>query len=150
MRTHTTTIRYKILHIIEFDSDRKRMSVILEKDDKIVVYCKGADNIILHRLKHKDTKTCKVVNERIGEWSKHGLRTLLFAKREIDKKDYEKWAKMYASSLSKLEKIEKTNRSKLKERIERRLTLREHEERQSVKGWEGFAKMIIEDESLPQ
>lgn len=42
------------------------------------------------------------------------MRTLLFAKREIDKKDYEKWAKMYASSLSKLEKIEKSNRSKLK------------------------------------
>jgi hypothetical protein len=45
------------------------------------------------------------VNQRIAEWSREGLRTLLFAKREVSKKDYLKWAKMYASSLSKLEKI---------------------------------------------
>ena len=64
-----TTIKYKVLHIIEFDSDRKRMSVILEKNDRIFVYCKGADNVILKRLKNKNTKRCKVVNERIEEWS---------------------------------------------------------------------------------
>lgn len=66
------------------------------------MYCKGADNIILQRLKNKDSPTVKAVSQRISEWSREGLRTLLFAKREVSKKDYLKWAKMYASSLSKL------------------------------------------------
>jgi magnesium-transporting ATPase (P-type) len=102
VRTGKGEVKYKLLHMIEFDSDRKRMSVIMEKDDKVVVYCKGADNIITSRLKNKDSKTSRAVAERIGEWSRQGLRTLLFARREIDKNDYQKWAKMYASSLSKL------------------------------------------------
>lgn len=41
------------------------MTVILEKDNRVYVYCKGADNIILERLKHKDTKTVKTTKERI-------------------------------------------------------------------------------------
>ncbi len=61
------------------------MTVILEKDNRVYVYCKGADNIILDRLKFKDTKTVKNVKERIESWSVEGLRTLLFAKREIKK-----------------------------------------------------------------
>lgn len=66
VQTSKGEVRYRLLHMIEFDSDRKRMSVIMEEGDKIVVYCKGADNVIMSRLKHKDNKTCKVVNERIG------------------------------------------------------------------------------------
>ncbi len=31
---------------MEFNSDRKRMSVILEKDSEIFVLSKGADNIM--------------------------------------------------------------------------------------------------------
>jgi len=57
------------------------MTVILEKDNRVYVYCKGADNIILERLRHKDTKTVKTTQERIEHWSVEGLRTLLFARR---------------------------------------------------------------------
>ena len=57
-----------MLHIIEFDSERKRMSVILEKDDRIVVYCKGADNIMSKRLKNSGSAWVKV-NDRLMEWS---------------------------------------------------------------------------------
>jgi phospholipid-translocating ATPase len=53
----------------------------------VFVYCKGADNIMLSRVKPPGKKG-RVVAERVEEWSQQGLRTLLFAKREIDKKDY--------------------------------------------------------------
>jgi len=53
VKTRTITYKYKILHTIEFDSNRKRMSVILEKNGRIFVYCKGADNMIIERLRHK-------------------------------------------------------------------------------------------------
>jgi phospholipid-translocating ATPase len=44
------TKKYKLLHILEFNSTRKRMSVITEENGKYFLYCKGADSIILSRL----------------------------------------------------------------------------------------------------
>lgn len=46
---------YKILDIIEFSSARKRMSIIVKfPDDKIVMFCKGADNVIIDKLKNSE------------------------------------------------------------------------------------------------
>lgn len=43
---------YEILDVIEFNSDRKRMSVIVKfPNNKILMFCKGADNVIIERLK---------------------------------------------------------------------------------------------------
>ena len=45
------TLKYKLLHVIEFTSDRKRMSVILRTpENKLMLVCKGADSIISARL----------------------------------------------------------------------------------------------------
>jgi len=44
-------LKYKLLHILEFNSDRKRMSVIVRTpDNRVMVVCKGADSIINARL----------------------------------------------------------------------------------------------------
>jgi len=43
---------YELLNIIEFTSSRKRMSVIVRKPDgQLVIMTKGADSIIIPRLK---------------------------------------------------------------------------------------------------
>ncbi|ANB11495.1 aminophospholipid-translocating P4-type ATPase DNF3 [Sugiyamaella lignohabitans] len=43
---------YEILEIIEFSSARKRMSIVVRfPDGRICVFCKGADNVILERLR---------------------------------------------------------------------------------------------------
>lgn len=42
---------YEVLCILDFNNIRKRMSVILRKDGKLRLYCKGADNVIYERLK---------------------------------------------------------------------------------------------------
>ncbi|KAF1837813.1 phospholipid-translocating P-type ATPase [Decorospora gaudefroyi] len=43
---------YEILDVIEFSSKRKRMSIILRfPDGRICIICKGADSIIMQRLK---------------------------------------------------------------------------------------------------
>ena len=45
-------ITYKILHIIEFNSTRKRMSILVEDDQQqIYLFSKGADNIMYQRSK---------------------------------------------------------------------------------------------------
>jgi magnesium-transporting ATPase (P-type) len=36
----------ELLHLFEFDSDRKRMSIIVRDGNVIKLYIKGADNII--------------------------------------------------------------------------------------------------------
>jgi phospholipid-translocating ATPase len=54
---------YTVLNIMEFNSDRKRMSVIIQRPEgDIVLMCKGADSVIYDRLdeeasKHIITKT---------------------------------------------------------------------------------------------
>ncbi|KAI5461679.1 hypothetical protein BGZ63DRAFT_424547 [Mariannaea sp. PMI_226] len=46
---------YQILDVIEFSSKRKRMSIIIRMPDgRICVLCKGADNVIMSRLKLSD------------------------------------------------------------------------------------------------
>ena len=50
------TLKYKLLHVLEFDSVRKRMSVIVKdlnegpSKGQIKLICKGADNVITERL----------------------------------------------------------------------------------------------------
>jgi magnesium-transporting ATPase (P-type) len=44
-------LKYKLLNVFEFNSDRKRMSVIVRTpDNRIMIVCKGADSIINARL----------------------------------------------------------------------------------------------------
>ena len=49
---HKLPHRYRVLHVLEFNSTRKRMSVIVRDErERIIVFCKGADNVIYERLK---------------------------------------------------------------------------------------------------
>jgi phospholipid-translocating ATPase len=41
---------YDVLNMLDFNNIRKRMSVICRIDEKIVLYCKGADTVIKERL----------------------------------------------------------------------------------------------------
>ena len=44
---------YEVKQIIEFSSARKRMSIVIKfPDGRYCVFCKGADNIIIERLRH--------------------------------------------------------------------------------------------------
>lgn len=48
---------YEILNYIDFNSQRKRMSVLVrmaDHPDKVLLICKGADSIILERLRNRD------------------------------------------------------------------------------------------------
>lgn len=49
------TVDYKILDVIEFSSKRKRFSIIVRyPDGRIALICKGADSVIIPRLKKAD------------------------------------------------------------------------------------------------
>ena len=68
------------------------MSIIVEKmdgkSDSVLVYIKGADNMIYERLANNNpeqNKKLEMTKRNVEEWSVEGLRTLVFAKREIKK-----------------------------------------------------------------
>lgn len=47
------TETYEVLDVIEFSSKRKRMSIVIRMpDNKICVFCKGADNVIIALLRN--------------------------------------------------------------------------------------------------
>lgn len=83
---------YEILAILEFNSERKRMSVIFrDNDGQIVMYCKGADNVIFERLSSEGREYAKLTAEDLGYFAGAGLRTLCLAKKEIDPAEFEAW-----------------------------------------------------------
>lgn len=72
------------------------MSVIVKTpDDKIMCLTKGADSIILPRLREGQDDLISTTEGFLDEYAKLGLRTLLLAQREIDPAVYEKWNMKY-------------------------------------------------------
>lgn len=79
------TEKYTILKQIEFTSSRKRMSLIVkrESDGKVYNFIKGADFAIVPRLNKGEEKKCKVTTDTLDEQANTGLRTLMFALKEL-------------------------------------------------------------------
>lgn len=96
---------YEILQVMEFTSDRRRMSVILRQPDgKIVVYSKGADSIMMARLADDvPSKMRKRTQAHIDEFSLEGLRTLICGKKFLTDEEYQTFAKQYNAALSMID-----------------------------------------------
>ena len=87
--------KYQLLNLIEFDSARKRMTVIVRTPEgKILVICKGADSIIEKRLR-PGQELLKTTQGFLDAYAKQGLRTLLIATKELDEAEYNPWAARY-------------------------------------------------------
>lgn len=86
-------LKYTILAVLEFDSTRKRMSIILkEENGDIWIYTKGADAVILPLLQEKqDDGTIAQAERAIADMALAGLRTLVFACRRISQEEYDQW-----------------------------------------------------------
>lgn len=83
--------QYEYLGTIEFNSDRKRMSVVVRLPNrKIYVFTKGADNVMLNLFDEDQEK--KFIEDQLYEFSVDGLRTLVFAYREISDEEYSQFA----------------------------------------------------------
>ena len=78
---------YKLLNVIEFTSDRKRMTVIVrDPDGKIQVMCKGADTILIPLLAN-DSHNNQVKDRTVNDLYKYaiiGLRTLMICQKTVD------------------------------------------------------------------
>ncbi|KAJ3045236.1 hypothetical protein HDV00_011108 [Rhizophlyctis rosea] len=92
--------QYELLTLLDFTSDRKRMSAIVRTPEgKIHLYCKGADNIILGRLSKDEEKNpaefISAANQALQTFAEEGLRTLCVAWRELGEEEYEAFKEEY-------------------------------------------------------
>lgn len=108
------------LQVLEFTSQRKRMSVLARgPDGKISLFCKGADSIINQRLTSDHDPIIRENTQRdLETFSNGGLRCLLVGHRHVSEAEYDSWAKEYNQASSAID-----NRD---EEMERACNLMEH------------------------
>eukprot|EP01124_Arcella_intermedia_P011864 TRINITY_DN18240_c0_g1_i1.p1 TRINITY_DN18240_c0_g1~~TRINITY_DN18240_c0_g1_i1.p1 ORF type:complete len:1316 (+),score=309.58 TRINITY_DN18240_c0_g1_i1:539-3949(+) len=109
-------LRFSVLNIMEFNSKRKRMSVIVRTSEgKIRLYCKGADTVIAERLSQHQIHSFKDETWRDLElFANDGLRTLVLAYRDIPEDEYDEWNKKWIQDSLSLDK----RKEKLEDRAE--------------------------------
>ncbi|ODV89990.1 hypothetical protein CANCADRAFT_26222 [Tortispora caseinolytica NRRL Y-17796] len=99
-------IEFPILAILEFNSTRKRMSVIVRMPDtgKILLICKGADSVIKGRLSEEQViDITEKTYEDLENYATEGLRTLCIAEREISQSEYNSWSKIHKEAATSIE-----------------------------------------------
>mmetsp|Transcript_6858 Transcript_6858/g.12466 ORF Transcript_6858/g.12466 Transcript_6858/m.12466 type:complete len:1068 (+) Transcript_6858:375-3578(+) len=106
--------KVKILNLFEFNSKRKRMSVIVRlPNGKIRLICKGADSKLEKRLVPSAVKTSTWA--QLEEFASVGLRTLVFAHRDIDEATYAEWSIRHDEALNRIEGREEAVKKVCKE-----------------------------------
>ncbi|KHJ82450.1 hypothetical protein OESDEN_17856, partial [Oesophagostomum dentatum] len=85
-----------VLDVIDFTSDRKRMSVVIRDAAGVIkLYTKGADTMVLERLVPGSESVIDTCHEHLEDFASYGYRTLCFAMRVIPEDEYEEWAEEY-------------------------------------------------------
>ncbi|XP_073013887.1 phospholipid-transporting ATPase 2 isoform X1 [Typha latifolia] len=95
-------VQFEMLDILEFTSDRKRMSVVVKDchSGKIFLLSKGADEATL---------PCSIPGQQIRtyidaveQYAQLGLRTLVLGWRELQEDEYREWSRMFKEANSTL------------------------------------------------
>ncbi|KAL0911585.1 hypothetical protein M5K25_019738 [Dendrobium thyrsiflorum] len=96
--------RFDILGLHEFDSERKRMSVIVGFPDKTVkIFVKGADSSMFGVMeKTLNAKIIQATELHLKTYSSVGLRTLVIGMREMNRMEFEEWHSSYEKASTAL------------------------------------------------
>lgn len=95
----------EVLQFFEFDSERKRSSIIVRHDGIIKFFIKGADSAILQRLSAKAPQPYLSKTKNLLEkFSLKGLRTLCYGMKVLSADEYEEIASTLQGFESSLDK----------------------------------------------
>lgn len=112
-------LSYEILHVFEYSSVRKKMTVIAQskaEESEILVLTKGADSAVLPLLSEGIDEASLVNLERFAS---AGLRTMCYACKVIEKEAYIKWKDGWVEATSQLNR--KKSLEEVSAKIERDL-----------------------------
>ncbi|TMS39025.1 hypothetical protein L596_005622 [Steinernema carpocapsae] len=115
---------YQVLHILDFDNTRKRMSVIVkDKHGVLKLYCKGADTTILSNLKKNTSELLRsATTQHLDKFAADGLRTLCCAVKDLEVEYCNEWlSRVKIASGSIVDRQKKLD--KLYEEMEKDMTL---------------------------
>lgn len=117
--------KYEILNVLEFTSDRKRMSVIVRcPNGKIKLYTKGADTVITERLAEGVTDAMfDQTMQHLEHFAMLGLRTLCCASAVVEESAYDDWNRRYLEALTSDMSAREANIFAAMSEIENNLTL---------------------------
>ncbi|NXL66290.1 AT8B3 ATPase, partial [Chordeiles acutipennis] len=86
---------YKVLAMLDFNSDRKRMSVLVrDPQGTIRLYTKGADTVILERLQRRGPNET-FTEMALDRFAEETLRTLCLASKEVSEVEYNEWSRRH-------------------------------------------------------
>lgn len=95
--------KYKLLQVFEFNSDRKRMSAIIQdQNGKITLFCKGADSIMIPRYHSEKKHQFDSLMQTVEEFAAVGLRTLLLGAKDLSQEQYNQFKNEYDAAKNNL------------------------------------------------
>ncbi|KZV57290.1 phospholipid-transporting ATPase 5-like [Dorcoceras hygrometricum] len=115
---------YTLLNLLEFNSSRKRMSVIVRNEDgEIILLCKGADDVVFDRLADAGRTYQQATATHLSNYAEDGLRTMVFAYKKVGISDYEHWSKVFAEAKASIGREREALLENVSEIIEKDLIL---------------------------
>jgi len=89
-------LAWEVLAEIPFNSNRKRMSLILKepKTNRIVLFCKGADQVMFPLLSD-DQPFKHIVEDHLHHFAIEGLRTLVMCQKHLEEGEFKRWHKQW-------------------------------------------------------
>ncbi|XP_052558570.1 phospholipid-transporting ATPase IK [Tympanuchus pallidicinctus] len=89
------TRTFQVLAMLDFNSDRKRMSVLVrDPQGTIRLYTKGADTVILERLRGRGPNQ-DFTERALDHFAEETLRTLCLASKELSEAEYDEWSRRH-------------------------------------------------------
>ncbi|CAI5499201.1 unnamed protein product [Closterium sp. Naga37s-1] len=121
---NTVDREYTILALIEFNSTRKRMSVVIrDPSNRILLMTKGADSVIYERLAPTGRQHLEATRTTLHRYGEAGLRTLALAYRELSEEECGEWLERYEGARRSLSAEREALVDAAAEEIEQGLTL---------------------------
>ncbi|KAL8035266.1 hypothetical protein ABFX02_12G086200 [Erythranthe guttata] len=115
---------YKLLNVLEFNSTRKRMSVIVrDEEGKLLLLCKGADSVMFERLAKNGRYFEEETVEHVNEYADAGLRTLILAYRELSENEYRTFDEKFTEAKNSISADRETLIDDVTEEVEKDLIL---------------------------
>ncbi|TMW58374.1 hypothetical protein Poli38472_009933 [Pythium oligandrum] len=137
--------QYEVLEVFEFDSTRKRMTVVVHKrktdeelmqmseddDEEVLVLTKGADSVLFPRLNESPANVAikETTVEHLESFARDGLRTLVICSKVLPMREWEEFHLRYRRACSDLQEVEAKSRGEpniidnLEEEMEQNLML---------------------------
>ncbi|UPR02315.1 phospholipid-transporting ATPase [Chloropicon primus] len=102
--------KFRLLNVLDFSSDRKRMSVIIQDQrKKIYLICKGADAVMIPRTTYgpaTNASSVEEVDKIVHGYSCKGLRCLMYGAKQLSQEEWEVWDQGFRQAANDIENRE--------------------------------------------